>query len=837
MKKKIKLGVFVLLILVMAQGILLQIQKDWKTDAETSQLGIVSQTNVGEIKKGTEITQTFTADKDFSGVALLMATYNKIAFSKVHLKLIDCQNEEVVFEKSYNSVAMTDNSFYNFLFDKNIEVQMPKEYKIVVTSNTGKLGNAVTIWSSQENMYQEGDLYINGEKQTGDLVFNMVYEGKNVFEWGMFLHRISLWVLFFAFLGLHCFIEIPKLYQWIFEKRVWVALAVFAFMVGNKYNFSSIEQFDLYVQPGEGSEYVEPVVGKSRAIRSDEWMINVPRFLSAEYSDYGKYNELVRAQKANNLSASGLYLNYSALAQPSNWGFYLFGSEYGLSFYWCFKMIFGFFFSYELCLILSKRKKLLSLVGASLIWFSSCNMWWSTINWILAGEAALVFLYYFLEEQKRRKRIFYGIGIAIFGSCFAVVDLYPAWLVPSGYIYLFILIWMFVGHWKTIRGYRWKDWLIVLGSIAFMVSIIVVYLLNELDYFTAIMNTLYPGKRVSYGGNTIQQLLGYIPTFLMPMVEYANPSEAGRFVTFFPVPYVMALILFIRSKKKDLLTGLLLSVTTVLSLYCIVELPAGIAKILLLTYSTPERMVLVVGYAQILLLIAVLGRYDKEELPKLSWAVVISVLTAGVTLWYTRKYYAGYSEFRNFLIVGAGVFGALAVMISKTKEWLRQLAMAGITVVVIGTGLMVHPLMCGIDAITSKPAAKAVTEIAEKDSRGKWIALDNIAAGNFLIACGAPAINSVNYVPNMDLWKKLDPDGDQEEVYNRYAHIIVSVSEEQTQMELVQADLIKLNLSYKDLEKLDVSYIYSGNPLENQQGVTFDKLYEESGVYIYKINY
>lgn len=837
MKSKIRIVVFFLLMFLMVQSLVHAAQRMKKSEATTSAFGIENQATVGKIQKGMEIVQTFTAEKNFSGISMRMATYNKTIYNRICIQLLDGKTDEVICKKSYCTGAIEDNAYHHFLFGQEIQVKDSRMYKVVITSDSGKFRRNVTIWNSQDDQYKDGSLYINGEKQTGDLVFNIVYDGENVWQWGMFLHRASLLILLFSFLGVHCFVDIRKMYQWIFEKRVWIALAVFAFLVLNKYNFSSIEQFDLYIQPKEGSEYVSPVAGKSRAIRSDEWMYAVPRFLSAAYSDYGKYNELVRAEKTTNLSASGLYRNYSALAQPADWGFYLFGSEYGLAFRWCFKMVFGFFFAYELCLILSERKKLLSLLGASLIWFSGCNMWWSTMNWVLAGTAALVFVYYFLEEENRKKRIFWGIGIAVFGSCFAVVDLYPAWQVPAGYLYLLILIWMFADHWQKIRSYQWKDWMLALGSIAFLASIAAVYLINDMEYLTDIMNTQYPGKRVSYGGRTIQHLLGYIPTFLMPLQDYVNPSEAGRFVNFFPIPFVLALVLFVYSKKKDLLTGLLLGGTAFLSLYCMVELPAGIAKIFLLTFSTPDRTALVLGFAQILLLIVALARYEEGNGVKLPLGIVMSVLTAGVTLWYTMVHYADYIRGIYVVLLVIFVFGILTLIISNVRVCFRQYAMAGMSIFMIVTGLMVNPLMCGIDAITSKPAAKAVSEIIQKDSKGKWIALDNIAAGNFLIACGAPTINSVNYIPNMEMWKKLDTKGNQEEIYNRYAHILMSLTEEETKMELKQADMIDLKLSYTDLDKLDVSYIFTGKPLENQENVKFEELYQESGVYIYKIKY
>ena len=47
-------------------------------------------------------------------------------------------------------------------------------------------------------------------------------------------------------------------------------------------NFSSIGMFDNYVQPGQGSEFVTPVYGETHSIRSDEWAVSTPRYLTAK---------------------------------------------------------------------------------------------------------------------------------------------------------------------------------------------------------------------------------------------------------------------------------------------------------------------------------------------------------------------------------------------------------------------------------------------------------------------------------------------------------------------------------------------------------------------------
>lgn len=837
MKKKIKIVVFVLLMIIMT-GCVWNISQQEGVRVETSDHKLKGAgQNVGEIDGKVEIAQTFEEEKDFQGIALLAANYDREMFGTIHLELYDDETNQKLLEKDYDGKEIKNDKTNYFIFDEPVEVSEPHRYRVVVSADMKVFFSHFTLWHTGTDKYPEGALYINGEEQGADLVFDTVYSYEKIDALGMKLHRSSLVIILFAFLGLHCFVDIRKMYQWIFEKRVWVALGIFVFMVANKYNFSSMAEYDAYIETEEGSQYASPVAGDPLAIRSDEWMVSLPRLLSAEYSNYGEYNSIVRAEKTTNLSASGLYRSYSALAQPSGWGYYLFGSEYGTSFMWCFNMVFGFFFSFELCLILTKRKPLLALLGGSLIWFSSYNMWWSTVNWLLTGQAALVCFYYFLVTEKRWKKAFCGVGTAIFAAAF-VVNLYPAWQVPAGYVYLCILIWMLVDNREKLKEYKWKDWLIGVASVVFMVSIIGVYLKNDAEYLTDIMNTVYPGTRVSYGGFSLNRLLGYLYNFWMPFSSYGNPSEAGCFVTLFPIPYLLALVVFFKNKKKDLLTGLLMAAATILGLYCIFPLPHGIAKVLLLTYSFPGRVADILGYLMILLLLVVLGRYEEKAKIKLWIAAVVTGLVLAGTLAYTQMTESEFMDFKYYLVVAIAVFVVFVPIIADVKQGWKKTAMVVASVGMIVSGLLVNPLMCGLDAIYSKPVAKEIQKLAEENPEARWLAVDKSGvSGNFLIACGAPTVNSVNYVPNMKLWEKLDPTEEQEEVYNRYAHIVVTLNEKDTNMSLRQADVIDLSLSKNDLEKLDITYLYSNKKLTDTDSVHFEKLYHNKNAYIYQAVY
>ena len=99
----------------------------------------------------------------------------------------------------------------------------------------------------------------------------------------------------------------------------------------------------------------------------------------------------------------------------------------------------------------------MGLFGASLIGLSQFCMWWSITTFIFTGSAAVVCFKYFLNEQKVWKRLLFGAAMSMAIANFTV-DLYPAWQVPAGFIFLAIVIWILVEDRERWMKYKLKDW-------------------------------------------------------------------------------------------------------------------------------------------------------------------------------------------------------------------------------------------------------------------------------------------------------------------------------------------------------------------------------------------
>ena len=75
----------------------------------------------------------------------------------------------------------------------------------------------------------------------------------------------------------------------------------------------------------------------------------------------------------------------------------------------------------------------------------------------------------------------------------------------------------------------------------------------------------------------------------------------------------------------------------------------------------------------------------------------------------------------------------------------------------------------------------------------------------------------------------------QRKDYNRYEHLNINISDEETHIVLASMDNMLIILNYHDLEKLGINYIVVKNDINNRgYDMEFEELYNEDGLYIFK---
>ncbi len=534
--------------------------------------------------------------------------------------------------------------------------------------------------------------------------------------------------------------------------------------------------------------------GVPRRIRGDEFAVLTPMNFSQDYNDFKSVSDIIRgtATDVTTLYAAPSF-SLATLFRPFLWGYMLLGNTMGLAFYWTSRTVVLFLVSYEFGKLLTNKKKVLSCAYGVLITFSQTIQWWYSTNGLLEmfifGQLALVLIYYLVRVDKTWLKVVIALGIA-YSAMGYLLAYYPAQQIPLAYIFGVLAIYVIVDSRKLFKK---LDVLLLIASVVVfaIVGALVVY--HSLDTFKAAMGTVYPGARVDTGGeSSIKDLFFYIASIFTPIDDVnlvpadSNVCDSAVFFSLFPLGIICAIYSMIKKRKADLLYILLIVVEGILLTFCLVGFPEIIAKITLLSHSLSMRIMEIVGFIDILLIIRFLGEDNKCS----------KIITA---------------------------------------SRVEKIAIVIICIIAI-SGLSVNPLQREAKAVYDNKMVDSVGALVHANPNAVWMVVsDNYVINNVPIMVGARTINSTNTYPNLELWEKIDEGGAHNDIYNRYAHILMNVTNANTSFELVEKDppdMVIINVNRSDLSKLGVNFILSDKNLDAYNLLKIDTV---EGYTIYKV--
>lgn len=664
------------------------------------------------------------------------------------------------------------------------------------------------------------------------------------------LKNLNIWLfllvnIFVFYISSHFLFKVKNVYDFIFKNRYVIALLVLSIIVLGKFNGSSIGIWNNYIQPSEDYSY-KTIIGKNRAIRSDEWLVNTPYALSQKNNDFNYYNPNARASKTDMFSSIFTPVkSLLILTRPFNIVYILFGNDYGLSFYWYGRLIALLLISFEFIRLITKDNRILSLVGAIAITGSSVVSWWYSnyiVDLLISSELTLLLFNNYLKNNSKKNRILSSIGIGWSFSWFLMV-LYPAWQIPLGYLSLLFAIYIFICNFNQNRSI--KNYLYLLISVIVVLLFLAFYLNYGLDTMKIIMDTVYPGQRISTGGGYGLNNFTYIYSILFPFIDIENPCASSVCVSLFPVSILVSLYYlieqFIKNKKNFFNDNLLIILLTLISvfftLYTFVSIPEIIAKILLLSYVPSGRIIVILSIINLYLVVLLVGklRINKwyEYLISIIFSIGISIFCVYISNYLYSDYIGLYINILLFLILFALIFSFL---LSYRKKFCN-LFMFLMAIIGISNLLFVNPINIGTDVIYKKDVANEIKKISNKNKDAIWISYDSVVLQNYALMNNAKVLNSTNIYPNLDVWQKIDKLKKYSDVYNRYAHIAIKFTDDDTKFLLDQTDKFTLYLNYDDIDKLNINYIISSVDLSADKELMklFHCIYAKDGIYIYSI--
>lgn len=267
--------------------------------------------------EGDEIGQTFVAK--YNNLERIYIKFDEFKIEQGYLitgggaiiGIKDIQGNDI-YSKKIGIVEIRDNTDYIFEFPK-IEDSQGKSYYVYVKCDSLDAGKEFYKQSySDENLYEDGDMYINGEKQTGDLFFQeMYYNSTKVQILAIFM---IMFIAIISFIAITIYtqkdIKIEKLF-WMVIPCMFIMF--FIIMPVFKSHDEAFHWFRIY-DIAQGNYFTEIIDGKPQAV-ADETVIDITN-IEPENITYNYIKEKIQNKTENTGNMTLLDLATTAIYNP-----------------------------------------------------------------------------------------------------------------------------------------------------------------------------------------------------------------------------------------------------------------------------------------------------------------------------------------------------------------------------------------------------------------------------------------------------------------------------------------------------------------------------------------
>lgn len=576
----------------------------------------------------------------------------------------------------------------------------------------------------------------------------------------------------------------------------------------------------------------DTIIGSPRPIRSDEWLVQTPFYLSQVKTGNHFTNKSYQVTGQNMMLAYNVSSwHISTIGKPFNWGFLFLGASRGLSWYWSFKIIAMLLLAYEFAMILTSRRKLLSAVSSFWITFTPTVQWWFMQHLgdvVFFSLLIMVSIYHYFNSEKKVFKILMAINLIIALIGFPLI-IYPAFQVPFAYI---ILLFTVIQFFKALRNKKVTLFDVIVITLTLFVSLTIdaLTIYQSWDAISATLHTVYPGKRISVGGEyTWKNLSDFLFNIVLPfkVPQVSNQVELSSSFNF--LLYILLILPFV-IKRKDInknIFGIVLVVySLMLMLYSIVGIPTVLSKLTLFSYVPFSRswqsMSVIAVFASIWFISFIWDKLERVKLTKILpslFIVTILYLYRGLTDDIYKNYLG---RFTSVILIVIMLIAFICILYRKKRVFYPIML-----VIITVSGLTVNPLTHGIAAIENKLLSHEVESIVGKNPNAIWMS-DSINLYHFVQMFGAKSIDGVRFYPDRQLMSKIDKQNQYEDVWNRYAHLKYSLTNENTSMTTPVPDNVNINLNINELKDLNVKYILTTRDLNKEFGSSFTEIYQDN---------
>ena len=628
-------------------------------------------------------------------------------------------------------------------------------------------------------------------------------------------------------------------FELIYKYRFVLSFLLLIMLVSFIISGSSMGCWKLFLGDGESGIRL----GEPRVWRSDEWGTLTPLCFRQQYNTLGAYNRY--SQTLGSILTDNILVygqpswDILTLFRPFYWGYLFFGSERGLSWFWCSRLIVLFLAWFELGMFITDGQKKLSVMLSICVSFAPFLQWWFAINglveMLIYGACFVLGSNYLVSRAFNPRKIAVAVGMAVCAVGY-VLTFYPTWMVPVAWgfvpLFLWVVIWKFDR--KVLRRVDVVPWLLI-----FVITVagLTVLAVTSWDVIKAELNSVYPGNApLSSGGTGLWWMMKYPISLVSRFSMNELIVENSSIICFAPAGFILALWVIIKEKKKDPLLILLLGMNLFLAWYYCVGIPKWLAKMLLLSFVNSNRGPQVLGFLRLTLFVRAVAL--KEKAPKRWLAALAAVISSAVpmrlALGFT-KYEPGGLRYEYFdtaekILVVWAILAVVFYLLYRARKSKYTMAVLGVCTVVLASSIWINPVAKGVPEITKSETMQQIRDLVKEDPQAIWLVVDMAyPATNIPAMAGADCLNTTQTYPQKTRWEMLDQEGEYEDIYNRYCHIRASLGSK-TMLELVSTDYVEVTLSPEELKKLNIRYIVSTNDFDEKIAAGITNIFTDSGI-------
>lgn len=523
---------------------------------------------------------------------------------------------------------------------------------------------------------------------------------------------------------------------------------------------------------------VTAITGHNQPVRSDEWLVLTP--LSIAQYKHAPKNPIINknlGEDGQNMLIVGMtgapVAHLSEIAKPATWGFFVFDLKRALSWNWCFSIV-GCFVALAFVLNrLSPEHWKHGFLFSALFCSAPYVVAWS--NW----PAYTVFfpcVIFLSALQILNTKSYYKLGALAFVlglslSGFVLV-LYPAWQVSIGYVFLAATLGVLIQEksYKNITPTRLVAYLVAL---LFSALIIGLWWNDAKTAIQTMEQTVYPGQRMAVGGTVSLSLLLRGFTNMATLQQLNSPlSNQSEIASFYYLLLPLAALFLVRLLQGVLTTleWALAVIIAFIIFYMFVGLPLEWAKYSLWGRVPASRADLALGLSNLMITHLLLTRKHQSAKP----SRLLQAVAASASVFWVYIVYRSLRQMDETFLAGlnSSIITAILLVTAATSYYLVTNKFKPFMYLSLGLSLATtasfHPINIAPRELSMRLPNDGNYKVI---SNTRALVLENTITAMFLAASGVPVANGIFYYPQKTLWKRLDPEGKEIDIYNRYQHL------------------------------------------------------------------